>query len=157
SPRLERGTGASKTQPRPPVSRLLPLAHWPYTPCPNWRSFYLPFSTVYQGCIGMYALLNRLFPTARTKPRRPFRVQLGVHGLEHLEERAQPSAAVDLGVAGQFAVLGLQSTAVTNNANVVGNVGVSQLGSFTGAGKSSVNGDIDSYSSGLVTNGHQSG
>src|SRR5262245_21110360 len=102
----------------------------------------------------MYALMTRLFPAVRnTNRRRPAsNVRLSLNGLEHLEERTQPSAAVDLGVAGQFAVLGLQSTAVSNNAAVVGNVGVSQSGSFSGSGKSHVTGDIDSYSSGLVTN-----
>lgn len=66
-----------------------------------------------------------------------------------LEERVNPSGVVDLGVASQFGVLGLQSTAITNAGSVVtGDVGVSQNGSLQNGRNATITGDVIEYASG---------
>jgi choice-of-anchor A domain-containing protein len=89
---------------------------------------------------------RRLLRTARNlNVRNDLKVQLS---LTTLEDRVQPSAAaVDLGTAGQFGVLGLKSTdvAVANSA-VAGNVGVSQNGDWNIGRQSTVSGKVEEYS-----------
>ena len=63
--------------------------------------------------------------------------------LDTLEERVQPAAPIDLGVASQFAVLAMPSTViVTDHASVAGDVGVSQGGLLLTSFGSEITGDV---------------
>lgn len=90
----------------------------------------------------------RSAPQARRQsaPRQPLFLSL-----DSLEERIQPSAAVDLGAASQFAVLGLDSTRIfDNNATIGGNIGVSEGGSLRISSDSTISGSVDAFSTSQV-------
>jgi choice-of-anchor A domain-containing protein len=76
-----------------------------------------------------------------------FRARLAPFGLEVLEGRDLLSGVpVDLGVAAQFSVLGLQRTVVWDqNATITGDVGVSQRGFMFGGPQSTITGNIDEF------------
>jgi choice-of-anchor A domain-containing protein len=93
------------------------------------------------------SLLRSFSAPRRASSQSDLRAQLY---LLSLEERANPSGSpVDLGVANEFAVLGLTNTAITNvSSAVVGNLGVSQFGSVTNGRNASITGNVDEFTTG---------
>lgn len=109
----------------------------------------------------IFARLTRRFPGAFAVNRRSApRARLALGALDSLEDRTQPSVSpIDLGAAGQFAVLGMPTTVMTSDATIAGNVGVSRLATFTAQTNSSILGDVDrhllgTYLGGTPTGGH---
>jgi choice-of-anchor A domain-containing protein len=76
-----------------------------------------------------------------------FRTRLAPFGIEVLEGRDLLSAVpVDLGVAAQFSVLGLQRAVIWDqNATITGDVGVSQRGFLLASRQSTITGNIDEF------------
>src|SRR5262245_15687515 len=77
---------------------------------------------------------------------RALRVHLSMDSLTVLEDRVQPSTSpVDLGAAGDFAVLGLRRTSIDNDNNsvITGDVGVSQRGSLRNQRDASIVGNVE--------------
>ena len=74
--------------------------------------------------------------------KSPTRSQRFRPALERLEDRTQPAAAfTGLGVANQFAVLGLRNTDITHvRAVVAGDEGVSRGGSLSNDARSTITG-----------------
>jgi len=104
----------------------------------------------------MLMQLARLFPAARPRNRR--RSQHARLTVNALEERAHPSASpIDLGAAGQFAVLGMPTTVITSDATIAGNIGVSRLGVFTAQAHSTILGDVDRHLLGTYLGGTPAG
>src|SRR5262245_66623837 len=93
----------------------------------------------------LFSLLLRPFSAPqRVAHRSNVRAQLSVLSLE---ERVQPSSfPVDLGSAGQFGVLGLRRTDISNQSSAVaGEVGVSQRGSLLHGARSAVAVRVDGF------------
>src|SRR4051812_5859884 len=85
----------------------------------------------------------RSFSARRAAARAALRTQLSLFSLE---ARDQPSAAVDLGAAAQFGVLGLSRTDIANeNSAVVGSVGAAQRGSVFNGARATITGDVDEF------------
>jgi hypothetical protein len=76
-----------------------------------------------------------------------------------LEDRLVPTAAVTLGDAGQFAVLGLRQTQIDNGSSTVtGNEGVSRGGNLNTTPHSAITGNVDEYARNQVSGrGHVGG
>ena len=109
--------------------------------------------------MSFFAHLSRLLPAARSVNRRSApQPRMTLKVLEVLEERAHPSASpIDLGAASHFAVLGMPSTIMNNDAAIVGNVGVSRLGTFVSGSHSSIDGDVDRHLLGVYLGGTPAG
>jgi choice-of-anchor A domain-containing protein len=100
-------------------------------------------------------LLSNLLHSIRLVERTANRLNSArVHlSLSVLEDRVQPSTnPVDLGAAGDYAVLGLHRTYIENQQSLIaGDVGVSQRGGLRNEVRSSIQGDLDVWSKSQVS------